>query len=69
VPPRDVCAAPSPAWSGHELLINIASSRGFASVEAMNDRSSHAAVLAAFDEAIALAQSAALARREAVAIE
>jgi hypothetical protein len=52
--------SPSPAWSAHELLIKIARSRGFASVEAMNDKSSHAAVLAAFDEAIGLAQSAAL---------
>lgn len=60
-------SGPVPAWSAHELLINIARSRGFASVEAMNDRSSHAAVLALFDETIALAQSAVLARRKAVA--
>jgi len=33
----------------------------------MNDHSSHVAVLAAFDEAIALAQSAALAKQEAIA--
>jgi len=50
---------PAPAWAAHELLINIARSRGFSSVEAMNDRSSHAAVLAAFDQAIATAQRAA----------
>jgi hypothetical protein len=47
---------PGPAWSAHELLIKVARSRGFSSVEAMNDRSSHAAVLEAFDEAIALAR-------------
>lgn len=46
---------PSLAWSAHGLLIRIARSRGFTNVEAMNDRSSHAAVLRAFDEAIALA--------------
>jgi hypothetical protein len=46
---------PSIAWSAHGLLIKIARSRGFTNVEAMNDRSSHAAVLRAFDEAIALA--------------
>lgn len=47
---------PEPAWAAHQLLINIARSRGFASVEAMNDHSSHAAVLGAFDEAIAWAE-------------
>jgi hypothetical protein len=46
---------PSLAWSAHGLLIKIARSRGFTNVEAMNDRSSHGAVLRAFDEAIALA--------------
>jgi hypothetical protein len=46
---------PSIAWSAHGLLIKIARSRGFTNVEAMNDRSSHAAVLRAFDEAIVLA--------------
>ena len=50
---------PEPAWAAHQLLINIARSRGFASVEAMNDHSSHAAVLCAFDEAIAWADAAA----------
>jgi hypothetical protein len=52
--------SPSPAWSAHELLIKAARSRGFASVEAMNDKSSHGGVLAAFDEAIALAHTAVL---------
>ena len=47
---------PEPAWAAHQLLINIARSRGFASVEAMNDHSSHGAVLGAFDEAIAWAE-------------
>jgi hypothetical protein len=46
---------PTLAWSAHGMLIKIARSRGFTNVEAMNDRSSHAAVLRAFDEAIALA--------------
>jgi hypothetical protein len=46
---------PSLAWSAHALLIKIARSRGFTNVEAMNDRSSHAAVLRAFDDAIILA--------------
>src|SRR5437016_5174751 len=31
---------PSPAWAAHELLIKIARSRGFSSVEGMNDHSS-----------------------------
>jgi hypothetical protein len=52
--------SPSPAWSAHQLLNKVARSRGFNSVEAMNDKSSHAAVLAAFDEAIALAQNTAM---------
>jgi hypothetical protein len=43
------------ARSAHDLLIGVARSHGFTSVEAMNDHSSHAAVLALFDEAIALA--------------
>jgi hypothetical protein len=49
---------PEPAWAAHQLLINIARSRGFASVEAMNDHSSHPAVLGAFDEAIGWAEAA-----------
>jgi hypothetical protein len=44
------------AWSAHALLINVARSRGFTNVETMNDRSSHAAVLAAFDQAITAAE-------------
>lgn len=40
----------------HELLARIAASRGFTSIEAMNDHSPHAHVLAAFDEAIAVAR-------------
>ena len=35
----------------HALLLGVARERGFDSVEAMNDRSSHAQVLAAFDAA------------------
>jgi hypothetical protein len=46
---------PGVAWSAHGLLIRVARSRGFTNVEAMNDRSPHAAVLRAFDQAIALA--------------
>jgi hypothetical protein len=60
---------PSPAWSAHDLLIRVSRSRGFTSVEAMNDHSSHAEVLTAFDEAIAMAQSAALARRQPIAYD
>jgi hypothetical protein len=47
---------PSIAWSAHALLIDVARSRGFTNVETMNDRSSHAAVLAAFDQAIRTAE-------------
>jgi hypothetical protein len=47
---------PSIAWSAHSLLIDVARSRGFTNVETMNDRSSHAAVLAAFDQAIRSAE-------------
>ena len=49
---------PVPAWLAHSLLIAVARARGFANAEAMNDRSSHSAVLHAFDEAIALARAA-----------
>jgi hypothetical protein len=38
------------------LLADVARQRGYRDVEDMNDRSSHARVLAAFDAAIALAQ-------------
>jgi hypothetical protein len=56
-----------PVWAAHGYLITVARSRGFTNVEAMNDRSSHAAVLRAFDEAIALAHTAAAARYEKLA--
>jgi hypothetical protein len=41
----------------HDLLGRIALARGFATIEAMNDRSAHAHILAAFDDAIALARN------------
>jgi hypothetical protein len=41
--------------AAHRLLLRVAQSRGFETIEAMNDRSSHREVLNAFDEAIALA--------------
>ena len=47
---------PAIAWSAHALLIDVARSRGFTNVETMNDRSSHAAVMAAFDQAIRAAE-------------
>ncbi len=53
---------PSIAWSAHALLIDVARSRGFTNVETMNDRSSHAAVLAVFDQAIRTAERAPAAR-------
>lgn len=43
------------ARSAHALLLAVAEARGFSSVEGMNDHSSHAAVMSAFDEAAALA--------------
>jgi hypothetical protein len=46
---------PEIAWSAHRLLSQVARSRGFGSIEEMNDRSSHREVLRAFDNAIALA--------------
>jgi hypothetical protein len=42
-------------WSAQALLIQVAATRGFPSVEAMNDGLSHAEVLRAFDEASDLA--------------
>jgi hypothetical protein len=60
-------SGPNPAWAAHRLLIDIARSRGFASVEAMNDHSSHRDVLSAFDEAIRRAEIAAMAAEEAAA--
>jgi hypothetical protein len=50
---------PGIAWSAHALLIDVARSRGFTNVETMNDRSSHVAVMAAFDQAIRSAERAA----------
>jgi hypothetical protein len=47
---------PTIGWSAHALLINVARSRGFTNVETMNDRSPQAAVLSAFDQAIAMAE-------------
>ncbi|HTT80276.1 MAG TPA: hypothetical protein VMF86_11410 [Stellaceae bacterium] len=43
--------------SAHAVLALVARSRGYTSVEWMNDRSSHSEVLQAFDEAIALARA------------
>jgi hypothetical protein len=40
----------------HAFLREVAMQRGFSRVESLNDRSPHAAVLTAFDEAIATAQ-------------
>jgi hypothetical protein len=53
---------PTIAWSAHALLIDVARSRGFTNVETMNDRSSHAAVMAAFDQAIRAAERGAVSR-------
>ncbi len=50
------------AWSAHALLIDVARSRGFTNVETMNDRSSHAAVMAAFDQAIRTAEHGGVSR-------
>jgi hypothetical protein len=53
---------PMIAWSAHALLIDVARSRGFTNVETMNDRSSHAAVMAAFDQAIRTAERGGVSR-------
>ena len=53
---------PTIAWSAHAMLIDVARSRGFTNVETMNDRSSHAAVMAAFDQAIRTAERGAFSR-------
>jgi hypothetical protein len=45
------------ARSACTVLALVATSRGFTSVECMNDRSSHAEVLRAFNEAIALTET------------
>jgi hypothetical protein len=47
---------PAPGRVALSLLARVAASRGFASIEAMNDRSRHGQVLAAFDEAIEAAR-------------
>ena len=60
-------SGPGPAWAAHRLLIDIARSRGFASVEAMNDHSSHHDVVSAFDEAIRRAGISAMVTHEAAA--
>ncbi len=49
----------------HALLHNVANSRGFDSVEKMNDASAHGQVLAAFSSAIASAEAIASARVDA----
>jgi hypothetical protein len=43
------------AQSAHALLLAVADSRRFTSVEGMNDHSSHADVISAFDQAVGLA--------------
>jgi hypothetical protein len=53
---------PAVAWSAHARLIDVARSRGFTNVETMNDRSSHVAVMAAFDQAIRTAERSAASR-------
>jgi len=47
---------PAPGQVALSLLARVAASRGFASIEAMNDRSRHGHVLAAFDDAIEVAR-------------
>lgn len=49
----------------HALLHNVATSRGFDSVEKMNDASTHSQVLAAFGTAIASAEALASSRLDA----
>jgi hypothetical protein len=49
------------AQSAHALLLTVADSRRFTSVEGMNDHSSHSEVIRAFDDAIALAWGKAVA--------
>ena len=48
---------PAIAWAAHAFLIKVARTRGFSSVEAINDRLSHTDVLRVFDKAIAAAQT------------
>jgi hypothetical protein len=47
--------------AAHKLLLAVVGQRGFPNVEAMNDRSTHEQVLAAFDEAIMAARREVLA--------
>ena len=49
-------AHPAAGSAAHALLAGVALRRGYSSVEAMNDRSRHDEVLAAFDEALAAAR-------------
>lgn len=46
--------------SAHALLLRVADSRCFYTVESMNDQSTHADVVRAFDEAIAIAWAKAM---------
>lgn len=48
---------PDPLVSASRLLLGVARERGFSKIEKMNDRSSHARVLTAFDEALTRARS------------
>jgi len=48
------------AQSAHSILLHVAVSRHFTCVEGMNDLSSHAEIMSAFDEALALAWARAL---------
>ena len=50
---------PDPLISASKLLLAVARERGFSKIEKMNDRSSHARVLSAFDEAITRARGTA----------
>ncbi len=47
---------PDPLIAASRLLLAVARERGFSKIEKMNDRSTHARVLSAFDEAIARAR-------------
>jgi len=48
------------AASAHGLLLHVAETRRFTTVEGMNDHSSHEKIMTAFDEAIALSWARAL---------
>jgi hypothetical protein len=49
-------AHPAAGSAAHALLVGVALRRGYPSIEAMNDRSRHDEVLAAFDEALTAAR-------------